>query len=77
MANDTEYIVEAYDKDSDVYETFFTTNILDDAKLVAKALAEAVHKDMLVNTFSPNKEPYDWIQILEVSTGHNEVVEIY
>ena len=60
------YKVEGYDKDYDVYVTYWEGDDLEKAKEIATVLDKIAEEDELIRyTSDMSKEPIDWIQVTD------------
>lgn len=62
----TIYKVELYDKDNDyILEVSATTNLKEAKQISTMVYNMFVSKDCILNPYSKNREPFDWIQVFD------------
>lgn len=60
--------VEGYDKDHDVYVTYWQGDDLEKAKEIATVLDNIAKEDELIRyTSDMSKEPIDWVQVTDIN----------
>ena len=68
------YSVDLYNKDADNYKEVFTTDDIEIAKQVCKALNELCKKDMIIDREVKHPEPFDWAETYD--NENREVVYV-